>query len=401
MTSKQLDASTIIALHKKYNKDGEYGNLMDYDITAVKAAQVKDPSKTTYYIPINIKNENGEKIPISLKFSRQIIMGRPFKKKTNGEEKNDNEKAFAWIKFRHISVDDLKMSDYTNTELNRLHENFVKKNEEFLEANHILMEEYLSLVKRLIEAEHREITIKKEVAKGFRMDYRNYDAEKDNKGDIVKIDGQKLVKLSDPIYRYSLPVDKITNRIGYFSDREERKKFVNVVFDAKKSNGKRREAAKVGNEFLNVNNINEFVTYLSCAMGIVNFRSITVHPQGISLKGEIRELHIISHSKMQNQNAGDEEFAELDELCKMTKEVAVEDPDRMDDIVSSIEIKTTEPSAPSKFADNSTSSSDSQEETPAKVSKKNKNSDKSKSKKAKKVVSDDEPEENDVDVDDF
>jgi hypothetical protein len=395
MTSKQLDAPTIIALHKKYNKDGEFGNLMDYDITAVKVSQIKDPSKTTYYIPINFKNENGEKIPVSFKFARQVIMGRPFKKKAGEEEKNDKEKAFAWIKFRRISEDDLKMSDYTNTELNRLHENFVKKNEEFLEANHILMEEYLALTKRLIEAEHREITIKKEVAKGFRIDYRNYDAEKDNKGDIVKIDGQKLVKIDNPIYRYSLPIDKATSRIGYFSDYVERKKFVNVVYDAKKSNGKKREAAKVGNETLNINNVNDFITYLSCAMGIVNFRSISVHPQGISLKGEIRELHIISHSKMQNQNVGDEEFDELDELCKMTKAI-VEDPDKMDDIVNSIEVKTSAVDNETNTGVESNIKEELSNVQSAKQTKKVKSS-----KKVKKVVSDDEPEENAEDVDEY
>jgi hypothetical protein len=324
MASKYFTAKEIIALHEKYNSNGEYGNLFDIDLS--KVGQSKSSKLKCYYIPLLIKNFDGSKTKLRFKFTNQLLASNA-KLSPYAEE---NKSKDVTIMFRTMNNDDLEKSNYMN-DITKMHDILLTSNKEFIKVNDIINNEYRALAQnKIINHKGKEFTIKNKKISSFKQDYRNLmEVEKNKSDDEIGFStfenekGERCVSLENPLYRYRLPVEQEEPyRIGNCrtegkSDEEKtKKKFEYAVFDCEKtkrtSSGWYTPPAKIlkndKQTDLDINTVGLFVSYLSLITGNASFDSITLSSQGISLKPKINEIYVVHHKRQKKDYMEDDDY---------------------------------------------------------------------------------------------
>jgi len=329
MTTKFFTAKDIISLHNQHNQNETYGNLFDIDIT--KIGQSKSSKLKCYYIPLLIKNFDGSASKFRFKFSNQVLASNA--KLSAYAEENKNKDV--GVIFKKITLEDLSKSNYENNQMNRVHENLINSNLEFIKANEIINNEFKALAQnKIAKYKGNEFSIKNKKVSSFVQDYRNLlDTEKSKTDDELGFStfendkGERCTKLENPLFRYKIPVEQEPPyRIGYTryegksegqnEEKSGKKKFEHVIFDHSKSkktsNGWYSCPAKaLKNDKwldLDINTVGLFVSYLSLVSGSASFDSVILSSQGISLKPKINEMYVVHHKRQKRDYMEDDDF---------------------------------------------------------------------------------------------
>lgn len=264
-----------------------------FKLDAAKTRKNKNKQQPTYYIPFTAKNAQGKRIPVSLRFARQVIASNakiPF-------GVSDEEARDVRVSFRQLTQEDFEPTDYEESK----REGLIQSNTEFVEALNTIADEYLEMVDREVltyKGDKFKLN-KNKTVNCFRQTHR--DAGDDEEGDE---DGK--IALPHPIFRIKVPADPETKKLGFSSEKTGH---VYVVFDMKKASkeaktvdGKKKNkpvVAKIktskGYVDLTVNNAKHFITYMSLTGGMILFDSVCISKSGISLMCRFKELHVWRH----------------------------------------------------------------------------------------------------------
>ncbi len=266
-----------------------------FKLDASKTRKNKNKQQPTYYIPFTAKNAGGKRIPLALKFNRQLIASNA--KIPYGV--SDEEARDVRVSFRELNKDDLEPTDYEESK----RESLLTSNKELIEALGIIADEYLELVDReVLKYKGDKFKLNKnKTVNCFRQTHR--DAGEDEESDDKDEDGK--IPLPYPIFRIKVPADPETKKIGFNSDKTGH---IYVVFDMKKttadakSNGSKKPkpvVAKIktskGFVDLTVTNAKHFITYMSLTTGMILFDSVCISKSGVSLMCRFKELHVWKH----------------------------------------------------------------------------------------------------------
>ena len=278
--------------------------------------QGKESSYPTTYIPVDLIDAEGTPHKLKLAIVGQLIAGnaKPYGKNEEEIRKADS----VYIPFRKFNVEDLKISDYHESEK----EAILKNNEELIKAFEIISEEYLHIVKNEILDDVHELGIIDDPVKinvaNFVQSERKLTADEKKQQQNKK---SAKIKLDNSIYRIRLNGDKDTKLIG--RNNFNTKKFEYTVFDfRKKINTKdtksvyKYEPAKLKNSNgklldISVSNAKHFITYLSLVGGVINFENISITKNWISLKNSFLELYVSPHKPMKQETMSEEDLAAM------------------------------------------------------------------------------------------
>lgn len=331
-----------------------------FKLDASKTRKNKNTQQPTYYIPFTAKNGAGKRIPLALRFARQVIASNakiPFG--TTNEDARDVR-----VSFRQLTSEDFESTDYEEPK----REGLIQSNSEFIEALNLIADEYLELVDReVLKYKGDKFKLNKtKTINCFRQTHRDA-------GDEEKGDEEGKIALPHPIFRIKVPADPETKKIGFNSEKTGH---IYVVFDMKKASkeaktvdGKRKNkpvVAKIktskGYVDLTVNNAKHFITYMSLTGGMILFDSVCISKSGISLMCRFKELHVWRHRPLK-VNAIDD-----DAVNDMAEYGASNDKNDDDEIFDEPEEDTNDGSNNAKGK--SKSSAKGKSKAPAKGSKK-------------------------------
>lgn len=264
-----------------------------FKLDAAKTRKNKNKQQPTYYIPFTAKTGAGKRIPLALRFARQVIASNakiPF-------GVSDEEARDVRVSFRQLTSEDFEPTDYEEPK----REGLIQSNTEFVEALNLIADEYLELVEREVltyKGDKFKLN-KNKTVNCFRQTHR--DAGDDEEGDE-----EGKIALPHPIFRIKVPADPETKKLGFNSEKTGH---IYVVFDMKKASkeaktvdGKKKNkpvVAKIktskGYVDLTVNNAKHFITYMSLTGGMILFDSVCISKSGISLMCRFKELHVWRH----------------------------------------------------------------------------------------------------------
>ena len=264
-----------------------------FKLDAAKTRKNKNKQQPTYYIPFTAKTGAGKRIPLALRFARQVIASNakiPF-------GVSDEEARDVRVSFRQLTSEDFEPTDYEEPK----REGLMQSNTEFVEALNLIADEYLELVEREVltyKGDKFKLN-KNKTVNCFRQTHR--DAGDDEEGDE-----EGKIALPHPIFRIKVPADPETKKLGFNSEKTGH---IYVVFDMKKASkeaktvdGKKKNKPVVaeiktskGYVDLTVNNAKHFITYMSLTGGMILFDSVCISKSGISLMCRFKELHVWRH----------------------------------------------------------------------------------------------------------
>jgi hypothetical protein len=320
MSSRILTPADIIAIHKKLNG----ARMLHAKVTDVK--KNKNTTRETYYIPLEIVNLSGERIPFLMKFVRQVISSNAkISKKTDLTNAKD-----VIVTIRKINKDDLSKTEYPVEK----HEFLMKSNEELVTALNILADEYERMVSEdILKNKSKTFVIQNRKICSFRQMVRK--AGNDEEGND---DGN--IKLENPLFRVKIAADFESKKLGYLNFKT--KKFVYTVFDTKKSKQEMKAKnlktapavvarVKIGDSLqdLNLANAGHFITYMSLTGGSVTFDSICLSNMGISCPFKFKELHVFRHKPLKMPIMNDDDMNDMEEFgtgVDNTDEVEIDEP---------------------------------------------------------------------------
>lgn len=294
-------------------------------LDVAKTKKNKNAQQPTYYIPITAKNVAGKRIPLSLRFARQVIASSA--KIPYGV--SDEEAKDVRISFRKLSEDDFADTDYEPEKVSGL----LSSNHEFVEALNIIADEYLELVENeVLSYKGDKFRLNKnKTVNCFRQTHR--DAGENEEGDE-----EGKVALEDPIFRIKIPADQETKKLGFNSEKTGH---IYVVFDMMKAAKAAKESAdkkakpvvakiKTANGYvdLTVSNAKHFITYMSLTGGMIQFDSICISKSGISLMCRFKELHVCRHKPMKMAAMDEEAVNDMAEYGTAggDEDVTIEEP---------------------------------------------------------------------------
>lgn len=264
-----------------------------FKLDAAKTRKNKNKQQPTYYIPFTARTSAGKRIPLALRFARQVLASNakiPF-------GVSDEEARDVRVSFRQLTPEDFEPTDYEEPK----REGLIQSNTEFVEALNLIADEYLELVEREVltyKGDKFKLN-KNKTVNCFRQTHR--DAGDDEEGD-----DEGKIALPHPIFRVKVPADPETKKLGFNSEKTGH---IYVVFDMKKASkeaktvdGKKKNkpvVAKIktskGYVDLTINNAKHFITYMSLTGGMILFDSVCISKSGISLMCRFKELHVWRH----------------------------------------------------------------------------------------------------------
>jgi hypothetical protein len=269
------------------------------DISKTKTNNKKN--QKTYYIPFTARNVSGKHIPLTLKFSKQVLSSNA----KIPADTDESEARHVSTSYREITMDDLESTDYEESKRAGL----IQSNTEFIEALNTICDEYAELVEREVipyKGDKFRATSKMTVYNIRQTQRKAGDGEESENG---------MIDLPHAIFRIKLTADPESKKIGYNSEKTGH---IYTVFDMKKTTdavknagGKKTKpvVAKIktsnGYTDLTISNVKHFVTYMSLTGGVVTFDSVCISKAGISLMCRFKELHVWRHRPM-TTNAMDE-----------------------------------------------------------------------------------------------
>lgn len=340
MSSNFFTVKEFLAAKEKYADDG---GVIKASIDAVKV--IKKAQQSTYYIPIKGRNIAGKQIPLSIKFTKQVLCSNA--KIAYGVELKDAKDVR--VSFRTITKDDLSKTDYNEEQYDEL----VESNNEFIKVLDAIADEYLAIVNNELLTYKGEKIAKKDLKPKeiycFRQSHRDKSDSSEQTDDTGK------VPLECPIFRIRINANPANKKLGFYSEKTGH---IYTVYDTKKSmhdaavktkeTGKKVApkpvVAKIKSpdgkfQDLTVSNAKHFITYMSLTGGTIQFESICLSKSGVSLLCKFRDLYVWRHKPMKISTLNEDDidaYARIgtgadDVDVEMELEEPTEDADDVDD----------------------------------------------------------------------
>jgi hypothetical protein len=333
MSTTTFKPADIIAVRNKYTD-----SLLKPRLTA---GQVRTNQKSTdksapgkpkvYYIPIDFKDITGTYRPLTLEFAKQLLFAHA--KPAQSNEAGVQAK-YVNLTFASLNKEDLEKTDYVADQ----HGDFLKANKDFIEAFDIIVEEYLTEAKKIAEYKGSKDTMpppkNKTIHCPRQVDREAKDDDEDERNEKGRID------LERPLYRVRLNARQ-DGTIGAESKTAGR---VDTVFDLAKYSmaaAKAKEQGKTAKKVparlktssgeyvqLSVDNVRNFITYMSMVGGKIRFESIIVSSQGISMRVQIQELHVWHHKPRVAEGLSEDSMESMLAVQKSTED---EEPELSDE----------------------------------------------------------------------
>ena len=392
--STMLTPADVIALREKY----PLGSWFTIDVNKAR----ESTNNPCTFIPFTCLNKSGTPTRLSLKINKQIVAMNakpPSKKKDDKKsDKNNDDAKEVFVGFKKFTENDLSKTIYPEEKL----ESILESNDELVKALDIIADEYEFHAKALANATKGKIKVKNKTINSFRQDKRKASkeekAEDQHRADEEKmLDEDDKIKLPVALFRFKLKADPVTKKIG----RVTKNGFEYTVFDIRqstKANGYKRVPAKVNYKGkptdLNVINVKHFITIFSLIGGIIDFESVIVSSQGVSMGQQFRECMVSPHPPVEKEKLKEDDIQDMADFNPngYNDDIVIGDDDEGSD--------EDEPKpAKSKSAKKKKISDDEDEEDDPKPAK-SKSAKPDKKKKAKDVddnQSDEEPEDNQSD----
>lgn len=315
MSTSNFKPADIIAARKKFPED----NLLQAKLVAgsvrsnIKAGEKVAKNKgKVYYIPLEFKDVTGAYRPLNFEFSMQLLAGNAKKNQYKNENSSSN---FVNLLFTKLRKEDLEKSDY----LPEQHSNFLKANAEFIEALDIILNEYQREAEMIAQYKGAKDVMPKPSNPLIRtLKQTHREAKSTDSG----ADADNKVPLERPLYRIKLNA-RPDGTIG----TENKNGRADTVFDwAKYRDAKEKAKAegKVAKKVparlktsrgtyveLNLDNVHNFITYMSMVTGKIRFDCINISTQGISLKAYIQELMVLHHKPRAFEGISEESLEEM------------------------------------------------------------------------------------------
>lgn len=307
MSKNYFDVEDIILSSRKCKEDGKPFMIATEDPDKIN----KSKNYNCWFIPVLARTVQGSYIPLTLKFSSQILASGA----KIPSQQSDNSTPKLQVSYKKLSKEEFENTDYASkpSKIDEL----LNNNSKFIEALNIIADSYEAVTGVKIVQKYAK---KNNKVNSFRQTKRN--AQPDDNTE------EEYIDLPHPLFRIQFPIDSITKKLGY-SIKKKDNEFVPIVFHLKKSLESRKSGGgdvpariKTSNGYVDIdlNNAKEFITYMSITTGTITFDSIVASQSGISLSSKFKCLYVGRHKKLTST-------AINDDLLQSTKDMGVDNSD--------------------------------------------------------------------------
>lgn len=344
--SIMLTPADVITLREKY----PLGSWFTIDVNKAK----ESANNPCTFIPFTCLNKAGTPTRMSLKIGKQIVAmnAKPPSKKKDDKKPDKNDDANAkevFVGFKQFKKSDLNVTIYPEDK----YDSIVEANTELIKALDIIADEYEYHANALASATKSKIKVKNKTINSFRQDKRK--ASKEEKvedgardEDDKLLDDDDKIKLPVSLFRFKLKADPTTKKIG----RSSKNGFEHTVFDIRqstKANGYKRVPAKVNYKGklidLDVVNAKHFITIYSLVGGIIDFESVIISSQGVSMGQQFRECMVSPHPPVEREKLKEDDIQDMADFNPggYNGDIVVGDDEDDEDMDDPKPVKTAKP----------------------------------------------------------